>query len=185
MQVPSSPLLSLSFLLLARRPLLTLLPPGVHLRPGFKTSKNVKYFTILRDPLARIISQYEFRASVLDKRPLFIEWFRNARSLDIGAPWHVSQSPNVQQLCCWWNPNWDHDPKPRIPNCPASAEILECAKKHIMDFVMVGILEEFDDSLALLLFKTGMSDNRGAIQMRENTFKGHREAVSRWSPCSA
>ena len=156
----------------------------MHLQPGFKTSKNVKYFTILRDPLARSISQYEFSYKNKGKKrikkankPPFIEWFRETRGRDFGAPWHVSQSPNVQQLCCWWNPNWDHDRKPRIPNCPASAETLECAKKHIMDFVMVGIQEEFDDSISLLLYKTGMRDNRGAIRMHANTFRGKKKYV--------
>jgi DNA polymerase III delta prime subunit len=85
----------------------------------------------------------------------------------------------VQQLCCWWNwnPNWDHNRKPGIPNCPASAETLECAKKHIMNFVMVGIQEEFDDSISLLLWKTGMRDNRGAIRMHANTFRGKKKYV--------
>ena len=54
---------------------------------------------------------------------------------------------------------------------------MECAKKHIMDFVLVGIQEEFDDSVSLLLWKTGMRDNRGAIKMRENTFRGEKKYV--------
>ena len=41
---------------------------------------------------------------------------------------------------------------------PTTEATLECAKRHIDSMIMVGIMEEFDTTLQLLLWLTGMQD---------------------------
>ena len=151
---------------------------GLHRQRGFKTNKRIKYFTFLRDPLARVISQYEYHWAEparkgLTKEP-FIKWFHKTRKNDKANPWHVSNNPNVRQLCCWWSPNGKQHPPER---CPPSEKTLQCAKKHVEQMVMVGIQEQLEDGIALLLWRTGMKDYRQPTMKTVNIFHGKKKHV--------
>ena len=150
---------------------------GLHLQPGFKTKKHIKYFTFLRDPLARVISQYEFHQAGRNpskKKTPFIKWFHQTRKKDKASPWHVSNNPNVRQLCCWWSPYGEQHPN---ESCPASEKTLQCAKKNVEEMIMVGIQEELEDGIALLLWRTGMKDFRQPREMTVNVFHGKEKHV--------
>ena len=156
---------------------------GLHLQPGFKTKKHIKYFTFLRDPLARIISQYEFHCADPARqikwkktgyKGHFMRWFLNDRKKDKANPWHISNNPNVRQLCCWWSPNGKQHPPER---CPPSEKTLQCAKKNVEEMIMVGIQEQLDDGIALLLWRTGMTDYRKPWDDVRNVFHGKEKHV--------
>ena len=69
------------------------------------------------------------------------EWFTTTRSNDPFSPWHVTDNPNVRQLCCWWMPFEDTlGAAPHTEACPSSRVTLECAKKNLDTFVSVGLV---------------------------------------------
>ena len=149
---------------------------GVHRQRGFKTNKHVKYFTFLREPIARAISQYEYHWSQPTrkgrKREPFMKWFYATRKFEKDNPWHVGNNPNVRQLCCWWGPFGDKHPAER---CPPSEKTLQCAKKHATQMVMVGIQEQLEDGIALLLWRTGMKDYRIKDEKVVNVYHGKQK----------
>ena len=72
------------------------------------------------------------------------EWFTTTRSNDPFSPWHVTDNPNVRQLCCWWMPFEDTlGAAPHTEACPSSRVTLECAKKNLDTFVSVGLVYVF------------------------------------------
>ena len=142
---------------------------GVHEQPGYKIAKTPRYFTFLRDPVARTISQYAFQMRALQRDcadctlPSFLDWFHTSNAGQDG-PWSQQRNPMCRQICCWWTP---HTPKHERPArgwpCPSSpSALLECAKRRLDTFVMVGVQSQLEAGLEVLASRTGLVDKRSA-----------------------
>lgn len=91
---------------------------GIHRHPDYKLHKLVRYVTILRHPVAKVVSQYDFewgtRSSQCQSgreqlwvncvKPSFSTWFHMTRLKNEGGPWAAANNPMTRQLCCWWSP---------------------------------------------------------------------------------
>jgi hypothetical protein len=80
------------------------------------------------------------------------EWWDHERTLK-NRPWAVTDNPNIQQLCCYW------DDFNTVPNeeCPPSRATLECAKQNLKTFTVVGVQEEYGKFLQLLNVRLGIT----------------------------
>lgn len=131
---------------------------GMHTNPLWKGRDDVpiRYITVLRDPVPRMVSQYYFeqQANVKFNRPtLTIEdWWGHEHDVS-NRPWSVTQNPNIQQLCCYWD-DFDH-----VANdeCPPTRATLECAKRNLATFTVIGIQDEYGMFLQLLQARLGIT----------------------------
>jgi len=106
-------------------------------------SHSVGYLTLLRDPVARSISDYYF----VKKEPPshYLHEQANSLSLEAYLAYRASIArDNVQTRLL--SGLWD-----TVPFKPENANMLERAKYNLRQhFVMVGLTEKFDESLLLL-----------------------------------
>jgi hypothetical protein len=160
---------------------------GLHRQPEFRNKRRaVAYFTVLREPRARIVSQYHFalqRKAAVDKGrgwapppPSFRRWFREERASSAEDPWHPSDNPNVRQICCWWTP-FAHAGRRAHEECPPSEATLACAKRNLARFAVVGIMEEMDAVVEMLALRLGVTDHRCPEDRAVNAFKGAAKHV--------
>ena len=68
-------------------------------------------------------------------------------------PWSVTTNPNIQQLCCYWD---DFDGV-QNDECPPNRATLECAKRNLETFTVVGIQDEYGMFLQLLQVRLGIT----------------------------
>lgn len=160
---------------------------GLHRQGDFHNKRRaVAYFTVLREPRARIVSQYHFalqrKAEVEKSRswappdPTFASWFAAERSMSPEDPWHPSDNPNVRQICCWWTP-FARGSRRAHEDCAPSQDTLECAKRNLERFAVVGVVEHMDDVVELLARRLGVADNRCPEDTAVNTFRGGAKHV--------
>ena len=159
---------------------------GMHRRAGWKTKKIARYFTFLRDPVKRIISQYEYHyhETGTPKQPFMTWWEQGGGREHVGvkdyaSPWYPKNNPYIRQVCCWWPPPFVKDAG-RAEHCNYNKggeqmNTLKCAQRNLHTFVMVGVQEHLDAGIELLLYRTGMRDLRTASQLVANVFTGRKK----------
>ena len=137
---------------------------GVHEQVGWKIDKMPRYITFVRDPINRTLSQYEFECRALHRdcpdctKPRFLDWFHDHLS-GVDGPWSQQRNPMTRQLCCWWT---EHGERPAVGwPCPADEdEMLQCAKRNLDRFFVVGVQEHFEEGMQVLVSRTGIEDTR-------------------------
>jgi hypothetical protein len=100
---------------------------GIDQQPLWRPAvpKRVRYFTVLRDPVARSVSEYHYLDRPYDDFMLFFRLSGRAHS-----PWRPSDAPMCQQLCCFWS----EETRKRwltgrtLTHCAADEKTLKCAK---------------------------------------------------------
>ena len=147
---------------------------GIHKQVGWKTNKPVRYFSMLRDPIARLVSQYGYQYSNKhdthqhgwqNSGPPFIDFARSVARGRHDEPYHSGDSPNCKQLCCWWLDGYgNNDDFPGACGFGTTRATLTCAKKRVDSIVMVGITEQLDETVKLLVHLTGMQDLRTNVR---------------------
>ena len=141
---------------------------GLHQQPRWRATKEVRYMTFLREPLARAVSEFEWLSR--DEFPTFTSFFRGVRKDVAVSPWKIDGSPNVQQLCCWYTYHTDWVEERSQTHCgPSTEETLECAKANLNTFVMVGLTEHMDMSTELLSHLTGIPDLRASTHVNRGS----------------
>jgi hypothetical protein len=142
---------------------------GIHQQVGWKTEKPVRYFSMLRDPIARLVSQYGYRYTNKhdksqhgwkDSGDPFMSFARSVGRGRHGEPFHSADSPNCKQLCCWWLDGYGNNDFPDACGFDTTHATLTCAKKRVDSIVMVGITEQLDKTVKLLGHLSGMKDLR-------------------------
>lgn len=149
---------------------------GLHRQPEFVRPllassslprHRVVYFGLFREPIARLVSQFEHRAGT---NVTFLQWFASERVEDPASPWFASGNPMVRQMCCWWTPfaghalgTWsvDGDPMPsgqrgRHEECTPSDAVLQCAMDNVEKFVAVGLASDISDAVDRLSYALGI-----------------------------
>lgn len=106
---------------------------------------NSNYITILREPVNRILSEYCFIRESSEK---VLQSFRN-KAINMGLREFVNKKvcgDNFQTRLLSGNANFN-----RIETADCPIELLDIAKENIKNhFEVVGILERFEETLALL-----------------------------------
>ena len=150
---------------------------GIHRQPGWLTVREPRYFTLLRDPLVRVLAQFEAERHVSggggDNAPSFSQWFEDGGTgghLDPSSPLYLPNNPVSRQLCCWW-PNPKHHTAPPAESCHAEAAdqraTFECAKSNLLRyFVVVGIQERIEETMRLLRHQLGAAGSENASAWR-------------------
>ena len=144
---------------------------------GFGLHKFVphpcRYFTLLRDPVKRIISHYYH---VLRTPNHYLHQVVTEKNMDLKA--FVSSGISLEldngqtrMLAASLG-----DEEDKIEFGCASTELLETAKQHLQEyFSVVGVMEEFDKTLLLLKKKLGWSN---ILYARKNTGKNKKTQKS-------
>jgi hypothetical protein len=128
------------------------------------------YFTLLRDPVKRIISHYYY---VLRNPNHYLHQIVTQKQMDLKA--FVSSGISLEldngqtRLIAASNGNEDES----IEFGYATPELLETAKQHLINyFSVVGVMEEFDLTLLLLQKKLGW---KNILYSRKNTGKNQNK----------
>jgi hypothetical protein len=167
---------------------------GIQRQPGFHglatshggSRRQIEFVALFRDPVARIVSQFERRVRKQHALPhmnaSFLEWFASAKAELTASPWHASGNPVVRQMCCWWTPfpghelsTWSLDADDVRPggvrraheDCHPSEKTLQCAKANVERFAVVGLADDVQDAVDRLSYAFGIP-NIGDVARRRN-----------------
>eukprot|EP01062_Namystynia_karyoxenos_P079646 TRINITY_DN8439_c0_g2_i1.p1 TRINITY_DN8439_c0_g2~~TRINITY_DN8439_c0_g2_i1.p1 ORF type:complete len:332 (+),score=82.36 TRINITY_DN8439_c0_g2_i1:71-997(+) len=148
---------------------------GVHEQPGFPPPgrRDVRYFTVLREPWQRLWAVYEMHNAHLARRgqePLrfdrFLDAKEAARALDaeLSHPHSPVLDGAAHQLCCWLTPHRAANGSSRHGPCPAhEEERVRCAVEHLERMAAVGIAEHPERTAQLLAAAVGVSVPPAAV----------------------
>ncbi|MGF1535242.1 MAG: sulfotransferase family 2 domain-containing protein [Elainellaceae cyanobacterium] len=141
---------------------------------GLILPRSPHLVTMLRDPVERVISAYEFMKTCIIIHPQAAATQHKARTLplkDYICDPNVSGVVNAQarQLAgrAW-----------RGAARSAHRDWLDAARAHLEDFAFVGLTEQFDDSMALLNYTFGWSPLQQVQRLMVGNKKLKREQLS-------
>jgi len=131
-------------------------PFNYHLREGFKvgnktywnSTRSVKYLTILREPIDRVASLYNFYRNIPNRQnPSYLEVAN--RTLGEWIEWNVQKNGLASDQC-----NLQTQYLSGFVGI-ANKETLEMAKRNLQEFYYFGLQERFAESLLLLKYRMG------------------------------
>ncbi len=103
----------------------------------------VRYVTMLRDPIDRVVSHYHYARRVTSE-----EWARRALEGVVSLDDYVTRSPDAPKF------NNAHvrflGGDLRESELPPTRHMLDCAKRNLERFAVVGLQERFDESVLLM-----------------------------------
>ncbi|KAL6048181.1 hypothetical protein QOT17_021215 [Balamuthia mandrillaris] len=143
---------------------------GIAEQEEWKVDKPAAYVTFLRDPVSRMVSQYNYGSNRNPKyRNLTLDQFITAKEKEqLFGPWSCI-NPATGQLSRFWHAEEDelHEPLP-------TREDLRRAKARLTapmeegGIELLGLVERYEDSIRMMEFKLGRRFPRDLVGMQTN-----------------